>query len=222
MRVAVIGAGSWGTTVAAIAARENPTVLWARREDLCESINASAENADYLPGHRLPYTLHAVSDLERPADGAEVIVMGVPSHGFREVFTELRPFLDPSLPVLTLTKGIEQDSLLRMTEIIRTVAPDHDDDRIGVLTGPNLAAEVMMGYPAAAVIAMNDEVAAADLQGVFMGPTFRVYRNTDVVGAELAGGLRELSLSRCRCVRLLQLVLSSARDSLPILSFRLT
>ncbi|MGF1666786.1 MAG: NAD(P)H-dependent glycerol-3-phosphate dehydrogenase [Acidimicrobiia bacterium] len=192
MRVAVVGAGSWGTTVAALAARSNPTVLWARRQDLCDSINASSENVDYLPGHRLPYTLRAVSDLAEAVEGAELLVMGVPSHGFREVFTELAPVLPAGLPVISLTKGIEQTTLMRMTEVIAEVAPGLDPARVGVLTGPNLAREVMDGHPAAAVVAMVDEESAGRVQEAFMAPTFRVYRNTDVVGAELAGALKNV------------------------------
>jgi glycerol-3-phosphate dehydrogenase (NAD(P)+) len=192
MRVAVIGAGSWGTTVAALAARSNPTVLWARRRDLCDAINASSENVDYLPGYRLPYTLRAVSDLAEAVEGAELLVMGVPSHGFREVFTELAPVLPVGVPVISLTKGIEQTTLMRMTEVVSEVSPEIDPTRVGVLTGPNLAREVMDGHPAAAVVAMIDEESAARVQEAFMAPTFRVYRNTDVVGAEVAGALKNV------------------------------
>lgn len=192
MRVGVIGAGSWGTTVAAMAARSNPTVLWARRPELCESINGRAENADYLPGHRLPYTLRATPSISEAVEGAELVVMGVPSHGFRQVFAELAPELEPGVPVLSLTKGIEQDTLLRMTQVIAAVAPHLPADRVGVLTGPNLAREVMVGDPAAAVVAMVDEEAARRVQEAFMSPTFRVYRNTDVVGAEVAGALKNV------------------------------
>jgi glycerol-3-phosphate dehydrogenase (NAD(P)+) len=192
MHVAVIGAGSWGTTVAALAARSNPTVLWARRPELAAAINQSSENTDYLPGHRLPYTLRAVSDLSEAVSGAELVVMGVPSHGFRQVFSDLVAELAPDVPVLSLTKGIEQGTLLRMTEVIGDIAPDRRTERIGVLTGPNLAREVMDGHPAAAVVAMVDEEAATQVQQAFMGPTFRVYRNSDVVGAELAGALKNV------------------------------
>jgi glycerol-3-phosphate dehydrogenase (NAD(P)+) len=167
-------------------------VLWGRRPELCDSINSQAENTDYLPGHRLPYTLRATTSLTEAVDGAELVVMGVPSHGFREVFAELAPELRPTVPVLSLTKGIEQDTLLRMTQVIAEVAPDIDADRVGVLTGPNLAREVMEGDPAAAVVAMIDEEAASRVQEAFMSPTFRVYRNGDVIGAEVAGALKNV------------------------------
>jgi glycerol-3-phosphate dehydrogenase (NAD(P)+) len=192
MRIAVIGAGSWGTTVAALAARANPTTLWARRPELANMINTEAVNADYLPGHRLPYGLRATSDLSDCVEGADALVMGVPSHGYRAVMEQLAESLPASMPILSLTKGIEQGTTLRMTEVIAQVAPDHDRTKIGVLTGPNLAKEVIAGQPAAAVVAMEDSGTAAGLQAVFMDPTFRVYTNTDVAGCELAGALKNV------------------------------
>lgn len=192
MRIAVIGAGSWGTTVAAIAARTNPVVLWARRPELADAINTTAENADYLPGQRLPYGLRATSDSIDAVDGAEAVVMGVPSHGFRAVLEELAPSLGADIPILSLTKGIEGETLMRMTEVVSSVLPDRDPSRSGVLTGPNLAKEVMRGEPAAAVIGMEDADASATLQAALMDPTFRVYTNTDVVGCELAGALKNV------------------------------
>lgn len=192
MRIAVVGAGSWGTTVAALAARNNPTVLWARRPELAEAINSGQENPDYLPGHRLPYGLRATDALEDCVRGADAIVMGVPSHGYRRVLEELLPLLEHTTPLLSLTKGIEQGTAKRMTEIIAEMAPGHDQTRVGVLTGPNLSSEVIAGQPAATVIAMEDETMAAALQEVFMDPTFRVYTNTDVTGCELAGALKNV------------------------------
>ena len=192
MRIAVIGAGSWGTTVASLAAHGHPTVLWARRPELAEAINAVGENPDYLPGHRLPYGLRATPDLADALDGADAVVMGVPSHGFRAVLIEAGDRLRPDVPVVSLTKGIEQGTLLRMTGVVREVLPDHDPDRIGVLTGPNLAREVSLGMPAAAVVAMADQGSATAIQSVFMGPTFRVYTNDDVTGCETAGALKNV------------------------------
>ncbi|MBV9042017.1 MAG: NAD(P)-binding domain-containing protein, partial [Acidimicrobiia bacterium] len=153
-RTAVIGAGSWGTAVAALAARNSPTVLWARRADLAETIATARVNRDYLPDYQLPKGLHATSSLEEALDGAEVVVMGVPSHGFREILDEAKPFLTDGAPIISLTKGVEQDTLKRMTEVIADVAPDHPR---GVLTGPNLAKEVMAGWPAASVVAIDDD-----------------------------------------------------------------
>jgi glycerol-3-phosphate dehydrogenase (NAD(P)+) len=188
-RVAVIGAGSWGTTVASIAARCAPTVLWARRPELAESIARDRENADYLPGEALPPTLEATHSLAEAAGDADVLIIGVPSHGFRAILEELVPHVREGTPVVSLTKGIERDSLKRMTEVIADVLPGHP---AGVLTGPNIAIEVVRGYAAAAVIAMEDQALADSLQDLLHTAVFRVYTNTDVVGAELGGALKNV------------------------------
>ena len=167
-------------------------MLWARRQELADTINTTAENPDYLPGHRLPYGLRATSDLEEALSDTELLIMGVPSHGFRPVFEQAVPLLTEGTPVVSLTKGIEQGTLLRMTEVMAVVAPHLDPSRVGVLTGPNLAREVMEGTPAAAVVAIEDEDAAWSIQEALMDPTFRVYRNTDVTGCELAGALKNV------------------------------
>jgi glycerol-3-phosphate dehydrogenase (NAD(P)+) len=195
--VAVIGSGSWGTAVAALATRNARTVLWARRPELAEAIETRRENPEYLPGLHLPDVLRATSSLAEAVGGADVVVMGVPSHGFRAVLAEAAPVLptDGRLgvpPILSLAKGIEQGTLLRMTEVVAEVLPGRRDDRVGVLTGPNLANEIMLGQPAAAVVAFPDVDLAAQLQQVFMAPTFRVYTNPDVVGCEIAGALKNV------------------------------
>ena len=191
-RIAVIGAGSWGTTVANLAAERVDTVLWARRPELAAEINETRRNSRYLPELALPKRLHATADLEEAVTSAEVVVMAAPSHGFREVFGGLAPHIAPGAPVMSLTKGIEQGSLARMTEVITEVAPDADPTAVGVMTGPNLAAEIVAGQPTATVIAMADRSAAQALQQLFMHPTFRVYTNTDVVGCELGGALKNV------------------------------
>jgi glycerol-3-phosphate dehydrogenase (NAD(P)+) len=189
--VAVIGAGSWGTAVAALAAIQHPVVLWSRRPELAEVINATSENPDYLPGYRLPYGLRATADLDEATEGAALVAMAVPSHGFREVVVRM-PDLPIDVPLVSLTKGIEEKTLRRMTEVIAELLPEHNRQTIGVLTGPNLAGEVMAGQPTAAVVAIVEERAAAVVQKTFMGPTFRVYTNPDVVGCELAGSLKNV------------------------------
>lgn len=191
-RIAVIGAGSWGTTVASIAAATTETVLWARRSGLAEAINDSGVNPEYLPELRLPELLSATSDLGKAVDGAEAVVMGVPSHGFREVFARLASRIRDDTPIVSLTKGIEQETLARMTEVVAAVATRHDPNLCGVLTGPNLASEIVAGQPTAAVIAMIDRGAAERIQSIFMGPAFRVYTNDDVIGCELAGALKNV------------------------------
>jgi len=187
----VIGAGSWGTAVAAIVARQAPTVLWARRPELAEAIGRAHRNAAYLSEYDLPPSLRATSSLEEAVTGADVVVMGVPSHGFRSVLQEARPFLAPGVPVVSLAKGLEEGTLERMTEVIGDVVGAQRHPH-GVLTGPNLAGEIMAGQPAASVVAMTDDRVAEDLQQLFTTEVFRVYTNTDVVGCELAGALKNV------------------------------
>ncbi len=191
-RIAVIGAGSWGTTVASLVARSVSTTLWARRSELALAINETRENSDYLPGNPLPELLDATSDLEKAVRDADAVVIAVPSHGFRAVFKAGARAIHPDTPIVSLTKGIEQDTLATMTEVVSAEAPDHDSSRVGVLTGPNLATEVIEGQPTATVIAMRDAEAARSIQDVLMGPTFRVYTNDDVVGCEMGGALKNV------------------------------
>jgi glycerol-3-phosphate dehydrogenase (NAD(P)+) len=188
-KVSVIGAGSWGTTVAAIAACSAPTVLWARRPALAEQIDRRHRNGDYLPDIALPAGLRSTGSLEEAVSGTALVVMAVPSHGFRAVLRELAPFLPARAPVLSLAKGLEQGTQLRMTEIVGDVLPGH---ATGVLTGPNLAGEIVAGQPAATVVAMTDEAVARSVQDLLRTETFRVYTNPDVVGCEMAGATKNV------------------------------
>jgi glycerol-3-phosphate dehydrogenase (NAD(P)+) len=189
IRVSVIGAGSWGTTVAALAAHNAPTVLWSRRATLAEQIDTEHENGDYLAGFRLPSQLRATADLERAVRDADLLVMGVPSAGFRSSLEAVKPYLRPWVPVVSLAKGLELGTRLRMSQIIEDVLPGHP---VGVLTGPNLAKEILAGHAAASVIAMDDDNVARAVQGVFQAQLFRVYTNEDVVGCEMGGVLKNV------------------------------
>ena len=184
MRVAVIGAGSWGTTVASVVAPNTATVLWARRQDLVDSMSAARRNDSYLPDYALPDELEFTSSLRDAVSAADVVVMGVPSHGFRDVLVEAARWVRPWVPVVSLSKGLERSSLKRMSEVVADELPGHP---VAVLTGPNLAKEIMAGQPAAAVVAIDDKTIAEELQRVFSRPTLRVYTNPDVVGSEIAG-----------------------------------
>ncbi|HEY7438341.1 MAG TPA: NAD(P)H-dependent glycerol-3-phosphate dehydrogenase [Acidimicrobiia bacterium] len=192
MSVAVIGAGSWGTAVAGILAANADTVLWARTPATAQSIATEHANPQYLPGVPLPSELRATSELAEVCADAAVVVMAVPSHGFRTVLEAARPALAHDAVIVSLSKGVEQDSLLRMTEVVAEVLPNQPRDRIGVLTGPNLAREVAAGEPTASVIAIGDPDTADELQRLFMTQTFRVYTNPDVVGCEIAGALKNV------------------------------
>jgi glycerol-3-phosphate dehydrogenase (NAD(P)+) len=191
-RVAVVGAGSWGTTVAALLAPKGDVVLWARDPVLGEQIDTAHENPRYLPGIALPDELAATGDLSQACSGAGAVVLAVPSHGLRAVLAAAAPAIGADTPVVSLSKGVEQDTHLRMTEVIVDVLAGHRLDRVGVLTGPNLAREVAEGQPTASVVAMTDPEAMASLQRLFMTTTFRVYTNPDVVGCEIAGALKNV------------------------------
>ncbi len=189
VRVVVLGAGSWGTTVAHLAAHNTPTVLWARRPEVAEEITTRHTNQRYLPGYELHPALASTADLAEAVAQADVLVMGVPSSGFRQTLAEVREHLRPWVPVVSLAKGLEQGTKLRMTEIINEEIPGHP---YGVLTGPNLAKEILAGQAAAAVIAMSDPTVAERLQQLFATDLFRVYTNEDVVGSELGGALKNV------------------------------
>ena len=189
LNVAVLGGGSWGTTVASLVARNTAVTLWARDPATVEEINTNHSNNRYLPGARLNKDLAATSQIADAVREADVVVMGIPSQNFRAVLEEVRQHIRAWVPVISLTKGLELDTRLRMTEIIKEVLPGHP---VGVLTGPNLAREIMAGQAAASVIAMEDEIIVQELQNVFKSGLFRVYTNTDVIGCELGGVLKNI------------------------------
>jgi glycerol-3-phosphate dehydrogenase (NAD(P)+) len=189
IRVAVLGGGSWGTTVASLAAARTETVLWARRQSTVDAINDRNENPDYLAGLPLHPRLRATTALKDAVYDADVVVVGVPSHCFRDTLTEISGHLRPWIPLVSLSKGLERGTHMRMTQVIEDVLPGHPS---GVLSGPNLAREVLQGFAAAAVIAMPDQHLAESLQRVFASTVFRVYTNVDVVGCELGGALKNV------------------------------
>ena len=189
LKVGLLGGGSWGTTVASVVSRNAPITLWARDAETVDGINSDNENRRYLPGIKLPSALRAIADMAEVVAGADVLVMGVPSHSFRSVLEEARNHLRPWVPVISLTKGLELSSGKRMTELIEEVLPGHP---VGVLTGPNLAREIMTGQAAASVLSMEDEIVVRALQPVFHSGLFRVYTNTDLLGCELGGVLKNI------------------------------
>jgi len=184
-----MGGGSWGTTVATLASQNAPTTLWVRDGELAESIDQNQENPIYLPRIRLPEDLRATCDMTEAVTNADLVVMGVPSHGFRTVLEHVAETIKPSVPVISLAKGLEQESLLRMTQIIEEILPQHP---FGVLTGPNLAQEIMKGHAAASVVAMNDLALAKKVQAVFASGLYRIYTNADVIGCEVGGALKNV------------------------------
>jgi glycerol-3-phosphate dehydrogenase (NAD(P)+) len=189
-RIVVLGGGSWGTTVASICARRGPTLQWVRSGETANDINENHRNSKYLGNEvELALTLQATTDFSEAAECADVIVMGVPSHGFRGVLVELAKELRPWVPVVSLVKGLEQGTNYRMSQIVDEVLPGHP---AGILAGPNIAREVADGYAAAAVLAMPDQHLAARLAELFRTRRFRTYTTDDVVGVEMAGALKNV------------------------------
>jgi glycerol-3-phosphate dehydrogenase (NAD(P)+) len=175
--------------VAALTAANAPTVLWARDPELASAIRQGHTNPRYLWDIPLPGDLGATSEIADAVSDASLVIMAVPSHGFRSVAGELAEALPPGTPVVSLTKGLERDSQLRMTEVLTQVLPASP---VGVLTGPNLASEVAIGQPTAAVVGLADHQTAQRVQRVMMSRTFRVYTSPDVVGCEIAGALKNV------------------------------
>ena len=189
LKAGLLGGGSWGTTVASLIARNAPVTIWARCADTVREINEDHRNSKYLPGATLNSKLVATSSIEEAVAGCDVLVMGVPSQHFRSVLQQASEHIRPWVPVISLTKGLEAGSEMRMTEIIEEVLPGHP---VGVLTGPNLAREIVGGQAAASVMAMEDEIIVRALQKLFHSGLFRVYTNTDLVGCELGGVLKNI------------------------------
>jgi len=192
MKVAVIGAGAWGTTVASMLAATVDTVLWALEPEVAAAVGAEATNPLYLPGVALSPKLLATDDLRVAADGAEVVILGVPAQFVRGVATELAAHVAADVPVVSLAKGIERGTLLRPTQVVAEVLSGHDPGRIGVMSGPNLAREVAAGQPAATVVALADPEAAARVQALLMTERFRAYTSDDVVGCEIGGAVKNV------------------------------
>jgi len=191
--VAIIGAGSWGTALAALLGRAGLAVgLWARRAEMARSLRLRRENQQYLPGVTLADSVEPHDDMAAALDGAEMVVLAVPSRGMRETVRALRPHLAPQQRLISAAKGLEHDTGLRMTQVIAEELPPPWGACPACLSGPNLAAEVAAGIATTTVVACADPELARRAQQVFMQPTFRVYTNSDVVGVELGGALKNV------------------------------
>ena len=186
-QVAVMGAGSWGTTVAKVFADSgNPVTLWARREEVATDVNDNHRNSAYLGNIELPGHLRATTDPAEALAPAEIVVLGVPSQALRGNLQSWREHIGPDATIISLAKGIEYETGMRMSQVIADVA-GVTSDRVAVLTGPNLAKEVALGQPAATLIACEDGERARFVQSAVAAPYFRPYTSQDVLGAEVAG-----------------------------------
>jgi glycerol-3-phosphate dehydrogenase (NAD(P)+) len=189
MQVSVLGGGSWGTTMASLIAARHPTMLWARDPDVADEVNTEHTNDAYLPGFRLNPKLAATADLEEASRHAELLIVGVPTSAVRSTLETAAKWIHPWIPIVSLSKGLEQKTLLRMTQVVADVTPGRP---VAALTGPNIAREIMAGQAAAAVIATEDLAVGSAIQAVLTRGLFRVYLNHDVVGCELAGALKNV------------------------------
>ncbi|WP_130344948.1 NAD(P)H-dependent glycerol-3-phosphate dehydrogenase [Herbihabitans rhizosphaerae] len=196
-RIAVLGAGSWGTAFAKVLADSGrDVVLWARRPEIAEAINTRRENADYLPGIRLPGKLVSTSDAAVALDGADAVALAVPSQTLRHNLETWKPLLPKGSTLVSLAKGVELGTLKRMSEVITEVAGVGEHE-VAVVTGPNLAPEIAQEQPTAAVIACVDHDRAVELQEACTTGYFRPYTNTDVIGCELGGACKNVIALSC-------------------------
>ncbi|MBI4482993.1 MAG: NAD(P)-dependent glycerol-3-phosphate dehydrogenase [Acidobacteria bacterium] len=190
--VSVIGAGSWGTALAVLLAGIGHSVrLWARRVELAEALIKERENKAYLPGVVIPPAVSVYHDLGAVLQNAQLVLSAIPSHTVREIYTKMLPHLDSDMILVSATKGIENETLMRMSEVIRDVVGVFRP-RIVALSGPSFAREVVLGHPTTVVAASSDAEAAAVVQRECSAPHFRIYRNSDLTGTELGGSVKNV------------------------------
>jgi glycerol-3-phosphate dehydrogenase (NAD(P)+) len=194
--IAVIGGGAWGTGLAIVLARKgmHRVRIWAHEKDVCESISKAHVNERFLPGHRIPDSVDASTDLATVLQPAQIIVSVMPSQHCRQLFQRMKPHMQPRTLIVSATKGLEEGSLQRMTEVIGSVLSSGAGlaHSIGALSGPSFAQEVARGDPTAITVASQDAALLQTVQQEFSDPAFRVYTNTDVVGVELGGALKNI------------------------------
>jgi glycerol-3-phosphate dehydrogenase (NAD(P)+) len=194
--IAIIGAGAWGTALSIALGRKGShrVRLWAHESDVCESISQRRVNEKFLPGQRIPDSVAPSNDLAQALNGASIVVSVMPSQHCRRLFEQMRPHLRPGTMIVSATKGLEENSLLRMSEIIIQVlkGASASTPRVAALSGPSFAVEVARGDPTAITIASHDDDLARTVQQEFSDPSFRVYTNSDVIGVELGGALKNI------------------------------
>jgi len=190
MKLAIIGGGSWGTALAIVLAPGSESLkLWVYEADLAARMATSRENDVFLPGFRLQDAIQIVRELPAALDGADIVLGVMPSHHARRIYSAMRPHLTPSMILVSATKGLEQGSLLRMSEVIEQAT---GESRVAILSGPTFAREVAAGNPTAVVIASSNAEVARCVQEAFSGPTFRLYTNADPAGVEVGAALKNV------------------------------
>lgn len=188
--ISIVGAGSWGTAIAILMANKGFNVkLWVRDKELIERINNTRENLEYLPGAILPKNIVVASDMEYCCSGSETVIIAAPSHAMRDICSQMKDFTLKGQIIVSLAKGIENDTLLRMSQIINEFMPENE---VAVVSGPSHAEEVAKGIPTAVVASSKKRIVAEYIQDVFMTPMFRIYTNPDIIGVELGGALKNI------------------------------
>jgi glycerol-3-phosphate dehydrogenase (NAD(P)+) len=195
-RIAIIGAGAWGTALAIVAGRSgvHDVRLWALEKEVCQAISQLRVNSVFLDGCPLPASINGTNDFQQALRGAEIVVSVMPSHHCRRTFEHMAQWLQPQMLFVSATKGIENDTLLRMSEVIQEVVGRFCGfpPRLAALSGPSFAQEVAQGRPTAVTVASADPSIAARVQKEFSDPCFRIYMNDDLVGVELGGALKNV------------------------------
>ena len=188
--LAIVGAGSWGTALAIVLAPRFPKIrLWVFEPDLAVRIRNSRVNDVYLPGCRLPDNVETTSDLGVALQGAGTVLSVMPSHHVRSIYHQIAPLVSDSTVFVSATKGLENNTLLRASEVIRQVL---GNPRVAVISGPTFAKEVALAEPTALVVSSLDPTLTADIQAAFSGPTFRLYRSLDTIGVEIGGAIKNV------------------------------
>ncbi|WP_077370061.1 NAD(P)H-dependent glycerol-3-phosphate dehydrogenase [Anaerosalibacter sp. Marseille-P3206] len=189
-KIGMIGGGSWGTALAILLSKKGYNVdLWLRNQKQIDEIRLTRENVKYLPGVIIPTNVNVTNDLEKTISNKDVIVISVPSHGVREVLTEGKKYIKPNQLIVNVAKGIENESLMTVSQIVKEVLPEN---KYAMLSGPSHAEEVARDLPTTVVVASSDRQVAEYTQDTFMAPKFRVYTNPDVIGVELGGALKNV------------------------------
>lgn len=194
-KIAILGGGSWGTALAVALSRsrgQHALAVWVHDQGLARSIAATRENSIYLPGIKIPDYVEVTHEIKQAICNAQIVLGVMPAAHARELYAAILPDIEPGSVLVSATKGIEQHSLLRMTEVIEHIRGNRQQGAVAVLSGPSFAREVARGDPTAVVIASKDARAAAEVQEEFSGPAFRLYTNDDVIGAELGGAVKNI------------------------------
>ncbi len=192
-KIGVIGAGAWGTALATLlAGKGNDVTLWMYETDLAAETERLRENRTYLPGFTLPANLRVTSSLEQATKGMPFVLSVVPSHTVRAVTKQLVPFLSRDAVIVSASKGIEIETLMPLSEVFKDVLPGAFHSRLCFLSGPSFAKEVAQKFPTAVALASYDQQAGKKVQEIFSDGTFRIYTNSDVIGVELAGSIKNV------------------------------